>query len=69
MITQGELNVAGVRAQQLSDELRSAIVIGKLNRLFGRRVRTLFYLDGPDLHWTAQRLQSTCERALGTRQR
>jgi len=43
---------------ELADELRAAIVIGKLNRLLGTRKRTLWYLDGPDLERCMLRLMA-----------
>lgn len=69
-MTRGELTVIGVRAQSLADELQAAITLGKIAIIVappGPR-RDPFWLS-PDLEREAQRLLSSCERALGTRER
>lgn len=66
--TKGELTVVGIRAQALADDLRRAKTLGLINRL-GSNPRSVFYLYAEDLEWSAARLRSSCERALGTRGR
>lgn len=53
-MTRGERIVVGVRAQSLADAIR----LLQLGRLEPAAVR-----------WQAERLRSSCERALGTRRR
>lgn len=70
--TPGELVVIGVRAQALADELRNAKTmawIASLNPVNPPARCSPFWIDGPDLSWATQRLRSSIERALGTRQR
>lgn len=71
-MTPGELTVIGVRAQTLADELRRSrtlAFVASLNPKNGPARRNPFWLYGRDLARASQRLQSSIERALGTRGR
>lgn len=67
---QGTLAVIDVRATGLADELRTAINLARISKLFAPpRMHDPFYAGGNDLLRATERLLSTCEKALGTRTR
>jgi hypothetical protein len=68
-VARGELMVIGVRVDALGVELRNAVTMAGLARLFAGPRRDPFYLNGPDLDWATQRLRSSLDRALGVRGR